>query len=122
MGLQLFVVLGAAGGSFRGLIDLYNQVTRWHTARRVHRLNRAPGPAPRLTEYVDVVADTVAGVFHIALGAGMGLLLGTTGQVTGAYGAIIVGASAPVLLTQIGQLKVIKDAVTGVGERVPDGS
>jgi hypothetical protein len=122
MSLHLFMVLGAAGGSFRGLIDLYNQITRWHTARRAHRLARARTPAPRLTDYVDVVADTVAGAFHIALGAGMGLLLGTTGQVTGAYGAIIVGASAPVLLTQLGQLKVIKDAVTGTGERVGNDS
>jgi hypothetical protein len=114
LSLATFALLGAVGGSLRGLIDLYTQIARWHLARRAHRSSRGPDSAiPRLTDYVDVVPEVVAGVVHIALGAAAGALFGGTGQVAGAYAAVLVGASAPALLMQLGQIKSLGDAVTG---------
>jgi hypothetical protein len=108
-----FLILGAAGGSFRGLVDLYNEITRWQQDRRIHRLKKKRSEAPRLKEYVDAIPDTVAGLAHIFLGAMVGLILGKSGQVSGAYGTILAGAAAPALLTQLGQLKVINNAIAG---------
>lgn len=121
MPIEVFALLGALGGSLRGLVDLYNQITQWHNARREHRAGDALGPPPEITKYIDIVPEAIAGVVHIALGAAAGALFGGTGQVAGAYAAVVVGASAPALLTQLGQLRPIKNAVTGQEQpRVPD--
>lgn len=60
------------------------------------------------------MADPVAAVVHSAMGAGAAVLFDTTGQVSGAYAAIVVGISAPVILTQLGRVQSVSDAVTGV--------
>ncbi|WP_143254651.1 hypothetical protein [Amycolatopsis azurea] len=123
MPVEVFALLGALGGSLRGLVDLYNQITQWHNARREHRAENAAGVPPKLTKYIDVVPEAIAGAVHIALGAAAGALFGGTGQVAGAYAAVVVGASAPALLTQLGQLRPIKNAVIGQEPpRVPDAS
>lgn len=109
------LALGAAGGSLRGLVDAYNQVVAWQAARRDHRRSPAtPGrPLPRLGEYVDPVPDSVATAFHMALGAAGAAMFGLSGQITGAYAAIAVGISAPALLTQLGRVQSVSEAVTG---------
>ncbi|MEE4540402.1 hypothetical protein V2S66_00275 [Streptomyces sp. V4-01] len=110
------LALGAAGGSLRGLVDAYNQVVAWQAARRDHRRGPA-APAremPRLTEYVDPLPDSVATAFHMALGAAGAAMFGLSGQITGAYAAIAVGISAPALLTQLGRVQSVSEAVTGV--------
>ncbi|MFF2364269.1 hypothetical protein ACFVU0_16375 [Streptomyces sp. NPDC058122] len=118
--VQLFV-LGAAGGSLRGLIDAYNQTMEWQSARREARSTPAPeeeGP-PRFKDYFDLFPDTIAAVFHTALGAGAALLFGTSGQIVGTFAAIAVGVSAPALLTQLGQLQHVNEAVTGAAGTRP---
>jgi hypothetical protein len=114
----LYVLLGAAGGSVRGLIEIYNHFTHWRAARHQFRQQQRSGAAeasaaPQLASYLDAVPETVALVIHTSLGAGAGFLFTATGQVTGAFAAIVVGASAPALLTQLGQLRAISDRVNG---------
>jgi hypothetical protein len=109
------VLLGAAGGALRGLLDVYTRFLDWQTDRRAHR--RLPpgqeGEPPRFRDYFDPVGDPVAAVVHSAMGAGAAVLFGTTGQISGAYAAIVVGISAPVILTQLGRVQSVNDALTG---------
>jgi hypothetical protein len=109
------ILLGAAGGTLRGLLDVYNRFLDWQSDRRAHRQLPAGEETepPRFQEYFDPVADPVAAVLHSAMGAGTAVLFGTTGQISGAYAAIIVGISAPVILTQLGRVQSVSDAVTG---------
>jgi hypothetical protein len=118
--LQSWILLGAAGGSLRGVIDLYSQFMQWHGARRAYQVQRSSGrrpKVPRFRDHMDVVPEVVASLVHITLGALAGGILGGTGQVAGAYAAVLVGASAPALLMQLGQVKSINEAVGG---RSPD--
>ncbi|MDX3375552.1 hypothetical protein PV390_14210 [Streptomyces sp. ME02-6991-2A] len=111
----MLILLGAAGGALRGLLDAYNRFLDWQSDRRAYR-RLPPGqenvPA-RFQDYFDPVADPIAAVVHSAMGAGAAVLFGTTGQVSGAYAAIVVGISAPVILTQLGRVQSISDAVNG---------
>ncbi|MEU5046311.1 hypothetical protein [Streptomyces griseorubiginosus] len=111
----MLILLGAAGGALRGLLDAYTRFQDWQSARRDHR--QLPvgqvSESPRFQEYFDPVADPVAAVVHSAMGAGAAVLLGTTGQVSGAYAAVVVGISAPVILTQLGRAQSVGEAVTG---------
>ncbi|SDC54344.1 hypothetical protein SAMN05216505_102519 [Streptomyces prasinopilosus] len=112
----MLILLGAAGGALRGLLDAYNRFLNWQSDRRAHRQSPAGqgNEAPRFQEYFDPVADPVAAVVHSAMGAGAAVLFGTTGQVSGAYAAMVVGLSAPVILTQLGRVQSVGDAVNGV--------
>jgi hypothetical protein len=47
------------------------------------------------------------------MGAGMAVLFGTTGQISGPYAAIVVGASAPVLLTQLARIQSVSETLGG---------
>lgn len=115
MDVPTLILLGAAGGVLRGLLDAYNRFLAWQSDRRARR--QAPsgqeGEPARFQDYFDPVADPIAAVVHSALGAGAAVLLGTTGQVSGAYAAIVVGISAPVILTQLGAVQSVSDAVNG---------
>ncbi|MGW7824995.1 hypothetical protein ACWGLF_44895 [Streptomyces puniciscabiei] len=115
MDVETLILLGAAGGLLRGLLDAYAGFSLWHAARRRHRQG-ATGPdaeVPVFRDYVDPLADSVAAVVHSALGAGAAVLFGTTGQISGAYAALVVGMSAPLLLTQVGRVQSVSDAVLG---------
>ncbi|MEU3499772.1 hypothetical protein ABZ726_03020 [Streptomyces hundungensis] len=74
---------------------------------------RGAGELPRFQGYFDPVADPIAAVVHSALGAGAAVLFGTTGQISGAYAAFVVGISAPVILTQLGRIESVGEAVGG---------
>ncbi|MFB6876337.1 hypothetical protein [Streptomyces sp. NPDC056323] len=111
----MLILLGAAGGALRGLLDAYNRFLDWQSDRRAHRqlsMGQENEP-PKFQDYFDPVADPIAAVVHSAMGAGAAVLFGTTGQVSGAYAAIMVGISAPVILTQLGRVQPISDAVNG---------
>ncbi|MET9387687.1 hypothetical protein ABZY09_43470 [Streptomyces sp. NPDC002928] len=113
--MPTLILLGAAGGALRGLLDAYNRFLDWQSDRSAHR--RLPagqeGEASRFQEYFDPLADPIAAVVHSAMGAAAAVLFGTTGQVSGAYAAIVVGISAPVILTQLGRVPSISDVVNG---------
>lgn len=108
------ILLGAAGGVLRGLLDVYTRFLDWQSDRRAHR--RLPpgqeGEPPQFQQYFDPVGDPVAAVVHSGMGAGAAVLFGSTGQISGAYAAIVVGISAPVILTQLGRVQSVSDALT----------
>ncbi|MEU8763699.1 hypothetical protein [Streptomyces sp. NPDC048659] len=121
MDVSTLILLGAAGGLLRGALDVYTRFVSWQEDRRAHRQSAAPGTAsgepPRFPAYFDPVVDAVAAVVHGVMGAGAAVLFGTTGQISGGYAALVVGISAPMLLTQLGRVQTVNEAVTG--ERQP---
>lgn len=122
MGVSALIALGAAGGLLRGLLDVYTQFVSWKGDRRAYRQlpSRQEAEAPRFQDYYDPIADPIAAVVHSAMGAGAAVLFGTTGQINGAYAALVVGMSAPMLLTQLGRVQSVRDAVTGGGTQALD--
>ncbi len=117
------ILLGAAGGLLRGALDLYTRFVSWQADRRSHRQSTAAGTAqekaPRFQAYFDPSVDIVAAVVHSLMGAGAAVLFGTTGQISGEYAALVVGLSAPMLLTQLSRIQTVSEAVTG--DRQPAG-
>jgi len=91
----------------------------WQTDRRGYRQAGHEGDPPRFREYFDPGVESVAALLHSGMGAGAAVLFGTTGQISGAYAAIVVGLSAPVLLTQLSRVQSIGDALTGVPPQPP---
>ncbi|WP_307535159.1 hypothetical protein [Streptomyces sp. V3I8] len=114
MDVPMLILLGAVGGALRGLLEAYIRFREWRADRQSHR--RLPAghdeEPPHFAQYFDSLADPVAVVVHSAMGAGAAVLFGTTGQISGAYAAIVVGLSAPVILTQLGRIQAVGDAVT----------
>jgi hypothetical protein len=108
-------LLGAAGGALVLLIFWHKCVANWREARRQSRHRQEA--APPMNMYVDIVADTLAGLTHVALGAAAGLMFHE--QIIGVAAAIAVGASAPALLQQLGTARSVKEVVEGVGAELP---
>ncbi|MCX4851128.1 hypothetical protein [Streptomyces sp. NBC_00893] len=121
MDVPTLILLGAAGGLLRGALDLYTRFGSWQNDRRIHRQLTASATgqaeAPQFQAYFDPAVDTVAAVVHSLMGAGAAVLFGTTGQISGGYAALVVGISAPMLLTQLGRIETVNQLVTG--ERQP---
>lgn len=111
MSIPTLIVLGAAGGLLREAVDLYSRLVSWRAERLSHR--RGGGQAPLFSDYFDPAIDLVMPVVHIVMGAGATVLFGTTGQISGAYAALVVGMSAPMLLTQLTRIETVNDALTG---------
>ncbi|WOX19888.1 hypothetical protein [Streptomyces solicathayae] len=124
MDVTTLILLGAAGGLLRGALDLYTRFVSWQADRRIHRQLAAAGTAevvaPQFKAYFDPAVDTVAAIVHSVMGAGAAVLFGTTGQISGGYAALVVGISAPMLLTQLGRIQTVNEAV--MGERQPAGA
>lgn len=97
--------LGSAGGSLRGLIYLYGRTMAWAAARREQREISAGKPFLTLGHYVDYPAYAITTILQMILGGVAAAIFGTTGQITGAYAAVAVGASAPTLIAQLGQIE-----------------
>jgi hypothetical protein len=81
-------------------------------------------PLPAFRNYFDLVGDILLVMARAAFGAIGGVIFHT--QLTGAAtaGAIAVGASAPILLRQLGQIHAISDVLAGasqsLGSEPPD--
>lgn len=118
------ILCGAAGGLARGALDLYTRFMSWTADRHAHQLaarsGTAQGQAVRFTAYFDVPVDIAAAAVHAVMGAGAAALFGSTGEISGKYAAIVVGMSAPVLLTQLLRIQTVNEALTG--ERQPAGT
>lgn len=114
MDVPTLILLGAAGGVLRGVVDFYIQFANWRSARSAHLREQPPGrEIPRLTRYFDPVVDLAAAGVHSVMGAGLAVLFGSTGQISGPYAAIVVGISAPVLLTQLARIQSVSEALGG---------
>ncbi|MFJ8957362.1 hypothetical protein ACIRO1_45455 [Streptomyces sp. NPDC102381] len=101
-------------------MDFYARFTSWRVDRLVHRQLAATGATqatqenrPHFLAYFDPSVDVAAALVHCLLGAGTAALLGGTGQINGAYAAVVVGMSAPMLLTQLSRIQTVNEAVTG---------
>ncbi|MFG2274992.1 hypothetical protein ACGFNY_35140 [Streptomyces chartreusis] len=114
MDVPTLFLLGAVGGVLRGVVDLYVQFANWRSARGAHQREQpSEHVRPRLMQYFDPAVDLAAAGVHSVMGAGMAVLFGTTGQISGPYAAIVVGASAPVLLTQLARIQSVSEALGG---------
>lgn len=102
MDLWIFALLGSAGGLLDGLLELHRTVQAWQLARRDAARANPPISPPRLLTLYDPRAQLAAVATQVVLGCLAGLLFGSTGQIAGPYGALVVGASAPTLLSQLG--------------------
>ncbi|AMW08094.1 hypothetical protein A4E84_00095 [Streptomyces qaidamensis] len=111
MDVPTLIVLGAAGGLLRGAVDLYTRFVSWQAVRLA--CLQAGNQAPRFREYFDPSTDIVAPAVHTVMGAGAAVLFGTTGQISGAYAALVVGMSAPMLLTQLTRVQTVNEVITG---------
>ncbi|GAA4329410.1 hypothetical protein GCM10023086_58530 [Streptomyces venetus] len=111
MDIPTLIVLGAAGGLLRGAVDLYTRFVSWQAVRLA--CLQAGRQAPQFREYFDPSTDIVAPAVHTVMGAGAAVLFGTTGQISGAYAALVVGMSAPMLLTQLTRVQTVNEVVTG---------
>jgi hypothetical protein len=101
---------GALGGGVIEAVVFYGRLSAWQSAR--HRaLARNSRHLPRIQKYIDPLSDTLAALTRLGLGAIAGALFHW--QITGAYAAIAVGASAPALLLQFGAARSVHDAIQG---------
>jgi hypothetical protein len=97
------LLLGAAGGAVRGIVHAYDCMTAWLGGRRQHQLLVDPPPEgpPAFGAFYDIGGESIAAVVHTLLGAGVAVLLGTSGQVSGGFAVFAAGASAPLVLVQL---------------------
>src|SRR5690349_10586940 len=95
------VMLGAAGGLIVELIVLFTSLTAWRQDRRQALLNQCRA-LPEIRRYVDPVPDSLVAITRVALGAVAGWVFHN--QIIGTAAAVTVGASAPMILWQIGTI------------------
>jgi hypothetical protein len=107
------VWLGGAGGALVQVIALYVYVGSWHEARKECR-DRRDAELPPLSRFVDFPADTAVAVTRLVLGAAAGVIF--HGQIVGVAAAVAVGASAPAVLQQLGQVRGVREAVQVDGD------
>lgn len=108
-----FALLGAGGGLLVEVLALFRQCKAWQAARMT-RTGRVRAKRPALRTYIDFPAHTWIAVFRSGLGAAMAILFGTSGQVSGAYAAVVLGFSAPSMLAQLGSIPQVSAVVTGL--------
>ena len=89
---------GAIGGLVVEAVVLWGRLREWQAASRL--VLGTTGPKPGLGQFVDPGPDLAVALTRALLGALLGFLL--RDQLTGAYAAVAVGASAPGVLTQLG--------------------
>lgn len=106
-----FALLGAIGGATVEALEIFRCVTVWQSARK-NRDGTLKRALPKLDRYLDIPAHTFMLPARAALGAVAAVVFGTTGQVTGAYGAVAFGCAAPLLLRQLGSIPQIEKAVS----------
>lgn len=105
-----FALLGAAGGIIVEVLEISRWVLTWQAARRGKdgHLKRRP---VKLGVYVDFPAHSIVLPVRAALGAVAAIVFGLTHQVTGPYGALAFGCAAPVLLSRIGLISQVNNAI-----------
>jgi hypothetical protein len=64
---------------------------------------------PSIGAFIDPPAGSLAALFRVALGGAAGWLLHT--DISGMYAAVMVGASAPALLAQVGRAATPAEAI-----------
>ena len=101
---------GAGGGLVVEAVVTFGRLHAWQQARHEARAAaRHVRDLPGISAFVDPLADSLAALFRVVLGAAAAWLL--HGEVVGVYAAVTVGASAPALLAQIGRAATAADAL-----------
>ncbi|WP_059006520.1 hypothetical protein [Streptomyces specialis] len=92
------------------MVALFNRLGEWQTARRTPtgRVRRNP---PGFTSYIDIGPVLAIAATRLTLGAAVAMAFGGSGQINGGYAAITVGATAPALLAQLGQIPGVRNAL-----------
>jgi hypothetical protein len=103
MNLVAISVLGASGGALVQVVEFCAKLTAWQRARHDALASRGRCEPPPLSDIVDPLADTLVLLTRLVLGAAAGLLFHA--QVSGATAAVAIGAAAPALLRQFGELR-----------------
>jgi len=98
---------GAGGGLIAEAVVTFGRLRDWQQAR--HAARAATETLPDVGSFIDPLADSLTALFRVALGGTAGWLLHT--EVTGMYAAVMVGASAPALLAQVGRAATPADAL-----------
>ncbi|MFE5815586.1 hypothetical protein [Streptomyces sp. NPDC056479] len=113
------IAYGALGGLVVEIMVLYGRIAAWQEARhRALSRSRRRDRLPRLAKYVDPPSDALAALTRVSLGAGAGWIFSP--QLTGGLAAVAVGATAPALLGQLGNLRPLQAAIAG-GRAEPTG-
>jgi len=116
MQLLTVVGLGACGGAVVQIVAFCGRLQAWQSAR-LHARSAEHSPLPRLTSYIDPLADIL--VLFTRLGLG-GLAAGVFhAQISGATAAVAVGAAAPALLRQLVTARDLVSGVTAKGTDAP---
>jgi hypothetical protein len=110
-----FALLGASGGAIVECIAVFRCVTAWQEGRR-NRDGTLKRTRPELRRYLDIPAHTIMLPARAVLGAAAALLLGVTGQVSGPYGAVVLGCAAPIFLAQLGSIHQVEAVVKGTAK------
>jgi hypothetical protein len=92
---------GMVGGAVVEAVSIWGNLSSWQAAR--HRARLLGRALPRLTRYIDPLADALVAITRLLLGAVAGVLLHT--QLSTTISAIAVGAAAPALLSQLGSAR-----------------
>jgi len=106
------ITYGALGGLVVEIVVFYGRIAAWQAARhRALSKNETRDQLPPLGKYIDAPSDVLAALTRLSLGASAGWIFSP--QLTGAFAAVAVGASAPALLRQLGSAKTIQAAISG---------
>jgi hypothetical protein len=103
MGILQAGAYGAAGALAIQIVTFYGHIINWQSAR--HQAIALGKQPPSLHQYVDILADSLAMVTRVVLGAMTVVLLNE--QITGAVAAMLLGAAAPAILTQLGRFYLV---------------
>ncbi|WP_405863483.1 hypothetical protein [Streptomyces sp. NBC_00005] len=113
-----YMLIGGAGGALIEAVAFFNRLGEWRAARLTPAGNKRRNP-PSFLNFVDLPPVVAIAVTRLVLGGAAATAYGTSGQATGALGALTVGAAAPALLQQLGQIRQIREAVTQPATRQP---
>jgi hypothetical protein len=92
------IALGATGGAIAEAVDRWADLADWQRAR--HAARQKQEALPKVTKYIDPIADGLVALTRLAMGAVVGWLFHN--EISGVSAAIAVGATAPALLAQVG--------------------
>lgn len=106
-----YMLIGGAGGALIEAVAFFNRLGEWRAARLTATGNKRRNP-PSFFTFIDLPPVVAIAVARLVLGGAAATAYGTSGQATGALGALTVGAAAPGLLQQLGQIRQIREAVT----------
>jgi len=113
-----YMLIGGAGGALIEAVAFFNRLGEWRAARLTPTGNKRRNP-PSFLNFIDLPPVVAIAVARLVLGGAAATAYGTSGQATGTLGALTVGAAAPALLQQLGQIRQIREAVTQPATQQP---